>query len=84
MVEKKQEIFILTGRLAKDAEPILSEDKELGCLLTVRKGENILKVEIFSELAPVLYRHALKGIAVVIPVRKTQDGILSATVAYPL
>ena len=61
MSEKKQKTFILTGTLAKDAEPILSEEKELGCLLTVRKGEIIFKVEIFSELAPVLYRHALKG-----------------------
>lgn len=84
MSAKKQETFILTGILEKDAEPILSEDKELGCLLTVKKGEKISKVEIFSELAPVLYRHALKGIAVVIPVRRTLRGTLSATVAYPL
>ena len=74
----------MTGILEKDAEPILSDDKELGCLLTVRKGENISKVEIFSELAPVLFRHALKGISVVIPVRRTLRGTLSATVAYPL
>lgn len=81
---KKQETFILTGILEKDAEPILSSEKELGCLLTVRKGGNISKVEIFSELAPVLYRHALKGISVVIPVWRTLCGTLSATVAYPL
>lgn len=83
MSDKKQETFILTGILDKDAEPILSADKELGCLLTVRKGENVSKVEIFSELVPALYRHALKGIAVLIPVWEAQDGKLSATVAYP-
>ncbi|WP_407427415.1 hypothetical protein [Treponema sp.] len=84
MSEKKQKTFILTGTLAKDAEPILSEEKELGCLLTVRKGEIIFKVEIFSELAPVLFRHALKGITVLVPVRKSVGGTLSASIAYPL
>ena len=83
-ITKDQETFILTGTLDKDAEPILNKDKELGCLLSVRNGTNISKVEIFSELAPVLYRHALKGISVLIPVRRTQCGTLSATVAYPL
>ncbi|MBQ8679922.1 MAG: hypothetical protein IJ530_09155 [Treponema sp.] len=84
MSTKNQETFILTGILEKDAEPILSEDKELGCLLTVKKGEKVMKVEIFSELAPVLYRHALKGIPVVIPVWRTGREHLYATIAYPL
>lgn len=78
-----EETFILTGVLAKDAEPILSREKELGCLLTVSARRQSFKVEIFSELSAVLYRHALKGIPVIIPVRKSTDGTLSATIAYP-
>lgn len=80
---EKEETFILTGILEKDAEPILSKEKELGCLLTVSRKRRSFKVEIFSELSAVLYRHALKGTPVIIPVRKNSDGSLSATVAYP-
>ena len=80
---EKEETFILTGILEKDAEPILSEEKELGCLLTVRRRQQSFKVRLFSELSAVLYRHALKGVSVVIPVRRMPDGTLSAKVAYP-
>ncbi len=77
-----KEIFILAGTLEKDAEPILSDNKELGCLLTVRKKNRSYRMEVFSSLTPVLYRKALKGTGVIIPAMR-KGGRLSARVAYP-
>ena len=77
-----KETFILAGTLEKDAEPTLSDDKELGCLLTVRKKNMSYRVEVFSSLTPVLYRKALKGTGVIIPAMR-KGKRLSASVAYP-
>lgn len=77
-----KEIFIVAGTLEKDAEPILSDDKELGYLLTVRKKNRSYRVEVFSSLTPVLYRKALKGTGVIIPAMRKGER-LSASVAYP-
>ena len=60
----------------------LSDDKKLGCLLTVRKKNRSYRVEVFSSLTPVLYRKALKGTGVIIPAMR-KGGRLSASVAYP-
>lgn len=80
---ENEETIILSGVLEKDAEPILSADKELGCLLTVREGGRTHQVELFSALTLVLYRHALRGRAVIIPARRQADGTLCARLAYP-
>lgn len=72
---------IIVGVLEKDAEPILNEEKELGCLLTVKSRSETCRVEIFSSVFPVLYKKALKGVRVVVPVRKSGAKFL-ANVAY--
>ena len=58
---KTKENIMLLGILEKDAEPILNEEKELGCLLTVKSKSRSHKVEVFSSLLPVLYKKALKN-----------------------
>lgn len=80
----KDEPFVLTGILEKDAEPILDENKELGCLLTVREKHALHKVELFSLIAPVLYKKALKGTRVVIPVSGRKARRLRASLVYPI
>ena len=42
-METKENIMLL-GILEKDAEPILNEEKELGCLLTVKSKSRTHKV----------------------------------------
>lgn len=74
---------ILVGVLEKDAEPILNEEKELGCLLTVKSRAETCKVEIFSPMFPVLYKKALRGVRVAVPVRKSR-GKFIASVVYPV
>ena len=74
---------IIVGVLEKDAEPILNEKKELGCLLTVMSRSEICRVEIFSSVFPVLYKKALRGVRVVVPVRRSGSKFL-ANVAYPV
>lgn len=76
--------FMLGGILKKDAEPILSREKELGCLLTVESGGKTHSVAIFSFLKHILYKKALKGTRVLIPVWKSRHGSLEANVAYPI
>lgn len=73
---------IIVGVLEKDAEPILNEEKELGCFLTVMSRSEICRVEIFSPVFPVLYKKALRGIRVIVPVWKSR-GKFFANVAYP-
>lgn len=75
---------MLGGILKKDAEPILSREKELGCLLTVESGGKVHYVAIFSFLKHILYKKALKGTRVLIPVWKSRHGSFEATVAYPI
>ena len=73
---------VIVGVLEKDAEPILNEEKELGCLLTVKSKSETCKVEIFSPVFPVLYKKALRGTRVIVPVWKRRGKFL-ANVAYP-
>lgn len=73
---------VIVGVLEKDAEPILNEEKELGCLLTVKSQFETCKVEIFSPVFPVLYKKALRGTRVIVPVWKSR-GKFFANVAYP-
>ena len=80
-METKENIMLL-GILEKDAEPILNEEKELGCLLTVKSKSRTPKVEVFSSLLPVLYKKALKNTRVLVPVCKQKEKLF-ASVVYP-
>ncbi|MDO5773469.1 MAG: hypothetical protein Q4P16_04070 [Spirochaetales bacterium] len=80
-MEIKENVMLL-GILEKDAEPILNQEKELGCLLTVKSKSRTHKVEVFSSLLPVLYKKALKNTRVLVPAWKDKEKFC-ASIVYP-